>query len=101
MQLDRWLVAAGFKTGGRQKGTPNKTTGAVKDMILQALNDAHEDGGAAYLKDQATKNPAAFMSLVGKVLPLQLTGDPENPVEVVTRIELIDGDGSDQASTEA
>jgi hypothetical protein len=30
-------MAEGFKTGGRQKGTPNKMTKALKDMILGAL----------------------------------------------------------------
>lgn len=41
--------------------------------------------------------------LLKKVLPdlqsVELTGDPDAPV--VTRIELVDGDGSDPASTEA
>lgn len=55
------------KTGGRQKGTPNKMTGALKDMILGALGDA---GGQQYLADQSKANPVAFMALVGRVLPL-------------------------------
>jgi hypothetical protein len=59
---------------GRPKGSPNKTTAALKDMVLTALNKA---GGVDYLKDQAMKNPAAFMTLLGKVLPLQLTGGPD------------------------
>lgn len=63
---------------GRPKGTPNKTTAAVKDMILQALDKA---GGVAYLAKQAEKSPAAFLTLVGKVLPLQLTGEDGGPVE--------------------
>lgn len=62
---------------GRPKGAANKTTRAVKDMILTALDEAHVDGAVAYLKEQAEKNPVAFMTLVGKVLPLQLTGDPD------------------------
>lgn len=62
------------KTGGRKRGTPNKVTGALKDMILTALDQAHEDGGVAYLKAQAATNPTAFMSLVGRVLPLQVNG---------------------------
>lgn len=41
----------------------------------------------------------AIEVLMKKVLPdlqaMQLSGDEENPVEVVTRIELIDGDGED------
>lgn len=59
----------GERRGGRQKGTPNKVTGALKDMILSALDGA---GGISYLQKQATDNPAAFLTLVGKVLPLQI-----------------------------
>lgn len=55
-------------------------------MILAALNDA---GGAAYLLQQAHENPNAFMSLVGKVLPMTVAGDKDNPLAVVTRIELV------------
>lgn len=62
----------GERRGGRQKGTPNKVTGALKDMILQALDGA---GGVAYLQQQATANPTAFLTLVGKVLPLQVGSD--------------------------
>jgi hypothetical protein len=61
----------GERRGGRKKGTPNKFTGALKDMILHALNEA---GGAEYLQAQAKQNPTAFLTLVGKVLPLQIGG---------------------------
>lgn len=67
---------------GRKKGVPNKTTAAIKEMVIQALNEAHEDGGVAYLKDQAAKNPTAFLTLVGKVLPLQLTGEGGGPLQI-------------------
>ncbi len=66
------------KTGGRAKGTPNKTTGQVKDMVLTALGNV---GGVKYLERQANENPTAFMTLVGKVIPTQVAGDPENPVK--------------------
>lgn len=59
------------KTGGRQKGTTNKSTAELKDMILQALDGA---GGVGYLQEQANKSPSAFLTLIGKVLPLQVTG---------------------------
>lgn len=65
---------------GRPKGVQNKMTKALKEMILEALDAAHEDGGVAYLKDQAEKNPTAFLTLVGKVLPLQVASDPDNPL---------------------
>jgi hypothetical protein len=59
---------------GRPKGVPNKTTQLLKDAILKAATDAGGGDMAAYLKDQAVKNPGPFMALLGKVLPMQVTG---------------------------
>ena len=56
---------------GRKKGTPNKATADIKAMILGALSDV---GGRDYLARQAVENPGSFLTLVGKVLPLQLAG---------------------------
>jgi hypothetical protein len=64
-------MAAGKKTGGRSRGTPNKITGDVREMILAALDQA---GGVNYLLAQSKDNPSAFMTLVGKVLPLNVGG---------------------------
>ena len=56
---------------GRPKGSPNKNTKALKDMILGALEDA---GGQAFLLKQARKkNNTPFMILIGKVLPMAVT----------------------------
>jgi len=57
--------------GGSRKGIPNKVTKELKDMILQALDGA---GGVAYLQEQAITSPGAFLSLVGKVLPMTIQG---------------------------
>jgi hypothetical protein len=65
------------KTGGRQKGSPNKLTADLKEMILGALN---AQGGQRYLEQQAKENPVAFLTLVGKVLPMTVQGNPEQPV---------------------
>jgi hypothetical protein len=65
------------KTGGRKAGTPNKMTAELKDMILKALDNA---GGVDYLVSTAGTHPAAFLSLVGKVLPMQVTGEGGGPV---------------------
>ncbi len=62
---------------GRPKGSPNKVQAAVKEMVIQALSDA---GGIEYLVTQSRDNPTAFLSLVGKVLPLQVSGDPNAPL---------------------
>lgn len=74
--------------GGSRKGIPNKATKQLKDMILQALDQA---GGVEYLQSCAKdpKTAGAFLTLVGKVLPMQVTGDGGGPVQSVTRIELV------------
>ena len=50
------------KTGGRQKGSRNKLTADLKQMILGALD---AKGGQRYLEEQASENPVAFMTLIG------------------------------------
>lgn len=61
---------------GRPKGVPNKTTTLLKDAILQAATNAGgKEGLVGYLQKQASENPGPFMSLVGKVLPMQMTGE--------------------------
>jgi hypothetical protein len=70
--------------GGSRKGIPNKTTKALKDMILAALDAA---GGEAYLARQAVENPGPFMTLIGKVLPTQVTGPGDGPVQHEMTIE--------------
>lgn len=66
---------------GRPKGSQNKTTALLKDAILQAAEKAGGSQGlVGYLTLQAAENPAAFMTLLGKVLPLQIQGDPDAPI---------------------
>lgn len=65
---------------GRKLGVPNKLHGDIKAMILAALDAA---GGAAYLLEQAHKNPGPFMALVGKILPTQLNVDAKVSLEVL------------------
>jgi hypothetical protein len=71
------------KTGGRTKGTPNKTTALLKDAILKAGELAGgPEGLIGYLEMQAKLNPAPFMALLGKVLPLQLSGDGVDRIKI-------------------
>jgi len=69
---------------GRVKGTPNKNTVAIKDMVVQALDAA---GGADYLLAQAHQNPNAFLSLVAKLMPTQVAGEGGGPVLIITGVD--------------
>lgn len=66
---------------GRPKGSVNKTTALLKDAILKAAAMADpaatldaEGTLEGYLKWAAKETPGPFLSLVGKVLPLQVSG---------------------------
>lgn len=81
---------------GRPKGVPNKTTALLKDAILKAADDAGGKGGlVGYLTLQATENPGPFMALLGKVLPMQIAGDPDNPLVHEIRRTIIDPKSGD------
>jgi hypothetical protein len=88
----------GERRGGRQKGTPNKISGDVRAMILSALSRA---GGADYLFEQSRANPVAFMSLLGRVLPMQVTATLKHDIREFSDAELlaiISGTGTAGAS---
>lgn len=77
----------GQKSGpGRPKGAQNKTTTQLKEMILKALDNS---GGVEYLERRANdpRTASAFLTLVGKVLPMTVAGDPDNPVKHIVKIE--------------
>ena len=67
---------------GKPKGAVTKNTKALKDMILTALGNA---GGAEYLERRANdpRTASAFLALIGKVLPMTIAGDAENPARIV------------------
>jgi hypothetical protein len=70
----------GDKPGpGRPKGVPNKANAELKEMILGALGGV---GGQAYLEERANdpKTQSAFLALIGKVLPMTIAGDPNQPL---------------------
>lgn len=81
-------MATGVKTGGRQKGTPNKTTGVLKEAIVLAAEQVGEDnkgkdGLTGYLRRVAKEDIKAFAGLLGRVLPLQVAGDGGGPLKIV------------------
>jgi hypothetical protein len=72
--------------GGSRKGIPNKATKELKEMILGALDGA---GGVDYLQQRALdpRTASAFLSLVGKVLPMTVQGPGADGAHVFKVIE--------------
>ena len=64
---------------GRPKGSLDKGNAAIREMIIEALEGA---GGVSYLIDKAESHPQAFMGLIGKVLPLQVTGEEGKDIQI-------------------
>jgi hypothetical protein len=83
----------GFKPGtpkpansGRKSNICNKMTRDIREMIRAALDKA---GGVSYLVKQAEKNPTAFMSLVGKIIPAQIDASIRRELPEMSRDELL------------
>lgn len=68
---------------GRPAGSPNKITGSMKEMILEAFEKA---GGAEWLARQAGENPVAFMGLLGKLLPSDIALSGQVAMQPITEI---------------
>lgn len=79
-------MAKGVKTGGRKAGTPNKVTADIKEAILAAFDKV---GREEYLAAIAMSKPEAFCTLLGKVLPTQVTGAGGGAfqIQIVTDVE--------------
>lgn len=82
----RTAFKKGEKKQNQGKRGPNKTTVQLKEMILGALDEA---GGIDYLVRKANdpRTAAAFLSLIGKVLPMTIQGPGENGEHAITIIE--------------
>jgi hypothetical protein len=91
-------MAAGRKTGGRQAGTPNKLGGTAKENIANVFTRL---GGVQGMVEWAEENRTQFYQLYGKLLPLQVAGDEQNPLTVVQKVilEPLSDDRQDSAPT--
>lgn len=83
-----------FRPGnpGKPKGAVSHRSRDLKEAILGAARDVGEDGKGAdglrgYLRFVARKDPKAYCALLGRVLPLQLQGDPNNPLQFRLTVE--------------
>ncbi len=72
---------------GRPPGSQNKTTLALKEAILDAAEHHGQDGKGegglvGYLRMVAATDVKSFCVLLGRVLPLQLTGQDGKDLKV-------------------
>ena len=84
---------SGERRGGRKKGTPNKLTKAVKESILEALNDG--DGATAFFlslkNSEVVSERHTFANICARLIPHEvksLNETPLNPIEKISNIEL-------------
>ena len=61
------------------KGTPNKTTTALKDAIMNAFEKV---GGEDYLVVVAKKDPKTFCTLLARVLPLEIQAKVDGTIAI-------------------
>lgn len=84
--MDEQFTNGGKPGPGRPKGSANKINRELKEMILEALDGA---GGVEYLQERANdpRTASAFLTLVGKVLPMTVQGTGEGGALVIQAIE--------------
>ena len=69
----------GKRFGGRQKGTPNKTTAKVKEAMELAFEGI---GGVPALIEWAEDNQTEFYKLFVKLLPVQVEASVDGKLEI-------------------
>lgn len=72
---------------GRPKGSPNKITTSIKEAIVEAFD---KSGGVEYLVKVAEEDPKTFCGLLGRALPLQVTGAGGGALEHEVVIRIVD-----------
>lgn len=84
-------MAKGQKTGGRKKGAQNRTTVVAKDAIALAADKlGGVDRLVAWAKEGDGQNERVFWGTIyPKLLPLQVAGDPDNPIRQVHTVERV------------
>lgn len=91
-------MAERAKTGGRQKGTPNKLNASVKENIANVFTRL---GGVQAMVKWAEENPTQYYQIYAKLLPLTVGGDPDGaPIKVeMVQLVALRGDSTDSAAS--
>ena len=87
-------ITGGKPGPGRPKGSPNKVTKAAKEAIAEA---AEQLGGVNRITEWAkedAKNESAFWTTIyPKLIPVQVGGDPNNPIRNRVELVIVDPEG--------
>lgn len=67
-------IGEGKRGPGRPKGSKNKIPADIRKLVLESFRGV---GGARYLREQARKNPVAYMRLLGRLLPREVRAQVE------------------------
>lgn len=60
----------GEKTGGRQKGTPNKLTSSFKELVQKTFQRLEDEGNGMY--EWALTNKTDFYKISSKLIPTEM-----------------------------
>jgi hypothetical protein len=97
-------MAKGVKTGGRQKGTPNKATREFRETVRQLLEDNADNMGRWITlvaegdgTDSGKPDPGKALDLLAKLAEFaapklartEHTGEGGGPMQTISRIELV------------
>lgn len=78
-------MAKGTKTGGRKKGSLNKTTTAVKEALTVAFEDL---GGVPSLVAWGHENLTEFYKLWVKVLPQEIHANLSGEIDLNSKVSI-------------
>ncbi|WP_206081816.1 hypothetical protein [Maribellus sediminis] len=62
-------MANGYKTGGRKKGTPNKVTGTVREMITKSISKELESLPVLFSQLEPKEKMDALIKLMPYIIP--------------------------------
>lgn len=86
-QSKKTIGRGGARPGaGRPKGSIDKGNALIREMAVMALDQV---GGVEYLARVAESHPGPFLSLLGKILPVQVTGENGGAIPVGVTLQVV------------
>ena len=82
----------GEKSGSDADVVADGQVPIIRDAIIRAAVEAGGGDIVAYLRKQAETHPSAFLTLLGKVLPMQLTGGKGERVNLEFSVRFVAAD---------